>query len=293
MARPAGGLVTASVHGVLTACTAFLVQGCSNPFVSAPAAPEAHVPRDATGVIYVLRHGEKILAGNHLNRTGRMRARHVAGMFDGGPQARYDSPKAIFANFFNGEYNSVELATPLARRLGLRVNSSFHRPADSTDNSKAAAGIIGSLDENGGPVMAVWESWNMVPLVRDLGCDRPWMMAYDGYLWGHLANRMTAYDNFFILHLQNGECANVTLEREFFDSPRTWAHPPPVPEDGQNDRSWLLGDTPLVVFAAGLVLATTAVGALLMLGREKGCCRLRRTEGHERGPTAPLLAHTP
>lgn len=176
-----------------------------------------------SGTIYVIRHGEKITSGDHLNKTGWARAEYVAELWGGGPGSRYASPRAIFANFFKDEYNSVELAAPLALKLGLTVNSSYHRPHWGADNRRAARAMLSALDETGGPILAIWESYNMVPLVRDLGCRRPWMAKYDQGNWGDFLHTMTQYDRFFILELRNGTCASVHLEREFFDNRPTWA----------------------------------------------------------------------
>jgi len=141
-----------------------------------------------SGTFYVVRHGEKIPAGNHLNATGLARGRHLAGLFDGGPNSLYTPPKAIFANFFNQEYNSVELVTPLAHKLGLTVNSSYHRPLYGYDNFNVTSAMWGALAKTGGPVMVVWESWNMVAVVRDLAATAP---GSTGGMAGHGATPRT------------------------------------------------------------------------------------------------------
>jgi len=182
-------------------------------------------PIDATGVIYVIRHGEKIAAGNHLNATGLGRAQHVARIWGGGARSRYTPPKAIFANFRDQEFNSIELATPLAEKLGLKVNSSFHRPKWGEDNYPAAHAILRALNKTGGPVMAVWESWNIVPLARDLGCNRSWEAQYDGGFWGKYAHHDRCFDNFLLLRLKDGKCQDISLEREGFKACKTWAEP--------------------------------------------------------------------
>lgn len=198
----------------------------------------------ASGTIYILRHGEKIATGNHLNKTGRLRALHVRRLFGGGRHGKYEPPRAIFANFRDQEYNSVELARPLARKLGLRVNYSFHRPGPAEmsglgiekincelfnifcldlNNTETAVAMLKALQETGGPIMTVWESWNMIPLARDVGCDRPWMADYEGEKWGH-EHHNTAFDGFLIMHFDQGNCTDIELKRQHFHAWRSWSH---------------------------------------------------------------------
>lgn len=171
----------------------------------------------ATGTVYIIRHGEKNAAGNHLNETGLARAQWVSEAWGGGPCTLYAPPKAMFANFFKEEYNSVELATPLANKLGLQLNTSHHRPAVGYNNSAAADAIRQALRASGGPVMAVWESSNIVALARDVGCNRSWMEKYDGRNWGHVPEHATTqFKKFFILELNNGICEDIKLHTECF-----------------------------------------------------------------------------
>jgi len=176
-----------------------------------------------SGTFYVIRHGEKIPTGNHLNATGLARAQHLAQLFDGGAHSLYTPPKVIFANFFNQEYNSIELATPLAHELGLTINSNYHRPLYQYNNSLVATAMWEALAKTGGPAMVVWESWNMVAIVRDLGCNRTWLDSYDAWAWGHLPeHEADKYDRFFILTMRDGKCAELRMEWEGFKNYETW-----------------------------------------------------------------------
>lgn len=210
------------------ACQAVLLLA----MVATTAGAEEAAPdfKKVSGTFYVVRHGEKIPTGNHLNATGLARAQHLAQLFDGGADSLYTPPKAIFANFFHQEYNSMELATPLARKLGLNINSSYHRPLYGYNNTLVTTAMWQTLAKTGGPVMVVWESWNMVAVVRDLGCNRTWLDRWDGWAWGHLPeNEADKYDRFFILTMREGKCAELRMEWEGFRNYETWpGYVPPV-----------------------------------------------------------------
>lgn len=230
-----------------------------------------------SGIVYVIRHGEKIYSGDHLNRTGQLRAEHVAKLFGGGRGGRYTPPKAIFANFFNNENNSVELSTPLALKLGIQVNNSFHRPLWGENNTEATDAILGALAETGGPVMAVWESWNLVPVVQDLGCNRTWLQPYDGWGWGHGAHRPGNYDRFFILHLRNGQCEELEMKWEGFKNWKTWANAPP------RKLKWWLADWMVLP-----ILALLAAIAWQIRSFCKRCWRCSKSVGAKEA-RLPLL----
>lgn len=161
---------------------------------------------DADGVIYVIRHGEKNRAGNHLNETGLSRADFIASLWDD-DRARFQPPKAIFANFYNDEYNSMELVQPLADRLGLPVNSSFNR----ANNWEAAEAMLSALGEYGSPILVAWEHRHIVRLLVDMGCFRPWLAQWWSRAWPS-----SDFDEVFILTFRRGVCASVARRREGF-----------------------------------------------------------------------------
>lgn len=254
---------------------------CLLSVFAAAAESESQVdPSRVTGTFYVIRHGEKIKAGNHLNATGKGRAQHVARLFGKGEGSLYEPPKAIFANFYHNEYNSIELGTPLAEEMGIKVNSSYHRPLYGEDNFAAAAAMHKALVETGGPVMGIWESWNLVPLAMDLGCNHSWMAKYNGWAWEHAPGRkIDSYDRFFILHMREGKCERVDLKWEGFEAYKTW--PGYVASEGEGYS------TPITFM---LVLGLLAVAFLVLL---RVACWKRVTEKPitpPEVPYSPLLA---
>lgn len=160
---------------------------------------------NANGTIFVIRHGEKNDAGNHLSERGQMRAQFVKSLW--GHHGRFPSPKRIFANFYNGEYNSVELVEPLAKSLGLPVNSSFNRG----DNFRAAGAMIADLSMESSPILVAWEHKHIVRLLVDMGCGRPWLEKWWSTNWPK-----TDFDEIFIITFVNGTCLNLGMTREYF-----------------------------------------------------------------------------
>jgi len=161
----------------------------------------------ASGTIFVIRHGEKNKAGNHLNETGQMRAAFVKRLW--GSHGRFPSPKKIFANLYDEEYNSVELVEPLARSLNLSVNSSFNRE----NNFRAAGAILTELSMQTSPILIAWEHKHIVRLLVDMGCGRPWLEPWWSTHWPK-----TDFDEIFILSFVNGTCPNVDITKEHFSS---------------------------------------------------------------------------
>jgi len=160
---------------------------------------------NATGTIFVVRHGEKNIAGTHLNETGQMRAQFLKSLW--GYSGRFSSPKRIFANFFHEEYNSVELVEPLAKSLHLVVNSSFNRG----DNFRAAGAILSELTVHASPILVAWEHKHIVRLLVDMGCARPWLEKWWSTHWPR-----TDFDEIFMLSFGDGACLNVGIAKENF-----------------------------------------------------------------------------
>jgi hypothetical protein len=243
--------------------------------VSCLPAPKTHAFDNVSGTFYVIRHGEKIPAGTHLNTTGLARARHLASLFDGGPKSLYTPPNAIFTNLFDEEYNSFELARPLAEKLGLTINASYHRPAFGYDNFNVTIAMWKALAKTGGPVMVVWESWNMIAVVRDLGCNSTWLNRYDGWSWGHApGNQADKYDRFYILTMRDGQCADLQMKWEGFKNYKTWPR-----------------DVPAVDHFAALIYKSLLLGCLLLLvGAGLLSIRKRYAEPTKEPPEASLPA---
>lgn len=163
-------------------------------------------------MIYVIRHGEKNAAGNHLSRVGRSRAQYVAQLW--GPEGRFAIPKAIFANFYNQEFNSVELVEPLAERLGLPVNSSLNRK----HNWHAAGAILSHLDRDALPILVAWEHRHIVRLLVDMGCPCERLAPWWSRGWPKID-----FDEVFILFFRSGMCMRVSRTNEgFYKSQRSW-----------------------------------------------------------------------
>jgi len=170
----------------------------------------------ASGTIFVLRHGEKTEAGNHLDKTGWMRAEYLRSLW--GDHGRFSSPKAVFANFYGFHeschldwslciWNSYELVQPLAMSLNLTVNHSFNR----ADNFKAAGGILSTLSMQNSPILVAWEHKHIVRLLVDMGCSRPWLEKWWSTNWPG-----TDFDEVFVLSFSNGTCTDIRLTHENF-----------------------------------------------------------------------------
>jgi len=160
--------------------------------------------------VYIIRNGEHGSTSNHLNEVGVARAQRVALLWGGYGHlaAKFERPKAIFANYVHKTLNSIEVVAPLASMLGLPVNSTVGRK----DDTKAASVILRSLDETGGPVLVAWKREDILELVRDLGCDCGWMRRQkEEVTWP-----AKDFDRVFVLGFDGMECMTAHIKQEGF-----------------------------------------------------------------------------
>jgi len=177
----------------------------------------------------------------HLNATGLARAQYVAGLWDG---TSFPVPKAIFANLFNDEFNSVELVEPLAHRFGLPVNTSYNR----RDNWQAAGAILHALQDKGSPILVAWEHKHIVRLLVDMGCARPWLADWWSRLWPR-----SDFDEIFVADFSDGACVALRREREGFVAPKAPGYAAVV--------AWALALIEIIVLAIALAWRRDSSGA--------------------------------
>ncbi len=122
--------------------------------------------------VLIIRHGEKPADKNnvHLSPRGVQRAQALTQLFLKKPQLLlFGKPVAIFAfnNFGDGSERGVETATPLAKSLGLKLNTNF-----GPDQTREIANIIlGNPAFNNKMVFLVWRHSNLQDLAVAFGAQ--------------------------------------------------------------------------------------------------------------------------
>lgn len=119
-----------------------------------------------SGVVYVIRHGEKVSTLGDLNNKGKQRAQHIATIFDGNT---FLAPKAIFASHYSGQpQRTLHTVQPLGAKLGLDINNDIknHKHED------AANAMLQKLLTGDDVVLAAWEHLNIKGVCEALGVDK-------------------------------------------------------------------------------------------------------------------------
>lgn len=127
----------------------------------------ATVADDVTGVVYLIRHGEKESPTGCLSAEGQARAETLPDRFDGNICER---PDVLFAHNYTSEYcqRCVQFLEPLARDRQLVINDALSSQPPSS-NEEAAAAIRESLSARpGSTVLVAWEHHNLPKLAEAL-----------------------------------------------------------------------------------------------------------------------------
>lgn len=117
------------------------------------------------GVVYLIRHGEKVSHEGCLNDAGQARAATLPSIFNGGI---CEAPTIVFAHNYTAGVcqRCVDFATPLANDRGLAINSDFGSHTEA-GNEGAAAAIYAALATND-VILVVWEHHNLPRLAEAL-----------------------------------------------------------------------------------------------------------------------------
>jgi len=149
--------------------------------------------------------GVSSAGSSNLNRSQRVAL--LWGGF-GEKAARFEAPRSVFVNAA-GRVNSSEVIRTLANQLHVPIVKRFSHRNDSS----AAAAMLQTLGDTGGPVLVVWRRDHMVELAHAMGCSAIWMDALKGPLWPS-----TDLNKCFVLEFRGDRCANVFLEQEGWSS---------------------------------------------------------------------------
>jgi hypothetical protein len=146
----------------------------------------------APAQILFIRHAEKLNdKDNNLSEQGYERAEKLAKFFTKNPKmTEYGLPVAIFAaapRSKGGSIRSIETVEPLARRLGIEINTQFTKK----DEDELVEEILENKDYEGGTVVVSWVRQELPDLVKAFGAkgvpkdwdedtfDRVWRVEFE------------------------------------------------------------------------------------------------------------------
>ena len=119
-----------------------------------------------SGTVYVIRHGEKVSTLGDLNWKGKLRADHIANIFDG---QTFQTPKAIFAGHYSGQpERTLHTVQPLGHKLGLHINNDIQ----NEKHKDIANAMIQKLRQGDDVVLAAWEHLNIKGVCEAFGVDK-------------------------------------------------------------------------------------------------------------------------
>lgn len=122
----------------------------------------------APAQIILIRHAEKPEQGAELNAQGLKRAEALVDFFRSEPAVtRYGTPAAIYAAAPKNEDSSVrsiQTVAPLARALGLRIDTRFTRG----QTRKLVKAIMENPAYDGRMVLVCWQHTNLVTIAQEL-----------------------------------------------------------------------------------------------------------------------------
>lgn len=146
----------------------------------------SQVRRDRAGLpaeVFLIRHAEEPLVGEHLDDRGQMRAKALVELFSG----RFNKPTALFATKPSQHSSrAIETLQPLADALHLSIDESC-----STLEYERLASTILKGGQADGHVLACWHRESIADLAAALGVkspphwpstqyDRLWWIRFDG-----------------------------------------------------------------------------------------------------------------
>lgn len=128
----------------------------------------------APAQVILIRHAEKQLEGNQLSEKGYKRAEALVNFFLTAPAVTgYGTPAAIYAAAPKNEdssIRSIQTVTPLARTLGLTINTGFTRG----QAHKLVADIMENPKYTGRMVLVCWQHGHLTDIVRELAEYSPY-----------------------------------------------------------------------------------------------------------------------
>lgn len=182
--------------------------------------PQAKPPNHAHGVVYLFRHGEKVVSshaskhgGAKLTVRGQERAFNLVNLFVPAEykhpdcrhtksKHRFHLPKKLIASKYEHHHCRRTGATlkPLADCIRIHIDCSV----PTYDHHKAAKHILESLP---GPVAVSWEHKNIRGLAHRLG-------AHGVPHW-----ESDDYDSVYVFHYRHGKLVKFTTTRQHYHPP--------------------------------------------------------------------------
>lgn len=156
----------------------------------------------APAQVILIRHAEKQLEGNQLSEKGFKRAEALVNFFLTAPAVTgYGTPVAVYAaapKHEDSSIRSIQTVTPLARALGLTVNTNFTRG----QAHKLVADIMENPKYTGRLVLVCWQHGHLTDIVRELAEYSPYGPAAQVSLPGEWPD--SRFDRAWIIDLYRG-----------------------------------------------------------------------------------------
>lgn len=156
----------------------------------------------APAQVILIRHAEKQLEGNQLSEKGFKRAEALVNFFLTAPAVTgYGTPVAVYAaapKHEDSSIRSIQTVTPLARALGLTVNTNFTRG----QAHKLVADIMENPKYTGRLVLVCWQHGHLTDIVRELAEYSPYGPAAQVSLPGEWPD--ARFDRAWIIDLYRG-----------------------------------------------------------------------------------------
>jgi hypothetical protein len=128
--------------------------------------------------ILIIRHGEEPKDGPHLSDEGRARAKALVGLF----KDPFGVPTSLFAaQSSKHSERSVETLEPLAKALGLTIDSRFN----DGEFKQLATTVLHGSRHAGGNVIICWHRETIQDLAAALGVTSPpeWPSEQYDHIW--------------------------------------------------------------------------------------------------------------
>ncbi len=135
--------------------------------------------------VFIMRHGEKPTAGDNLDAQGYQRATGLPAFFASTTQLKqFGPPVAIYAMAPSNTDSSnrpVETVAPLAKALGIQINSSFTK----LQIVPLVTQIMNSPAYNNKSVLICWEHTMIPQIAKDFGATMA-PQAWDGNVFNQI-----------------------------------------------------------------------------------------------------------
>jgi len=150
--------------------------------------------------VILIRHAEKPATGPELNAQGFKRAEALVKFFRNNPAVTaYGTPVAIYAaapKHEDSSVRSIQTVTPLAKALGLGVDTSFTRG----QTNKIVRAIMEDPAYDGRLVLICWQHTNLVEIAQNLAAYNNSPRLEVPLVWPD-----ETFDRAWILNLKNGK----------------------------------------------------------------------------------------